>query len=157
MTDEKTYTLLECEKKLGADFYNLAWELLDKKERTPEENYTLIHAAHASRYLWGLFGAPVNIARGEWQISRVYCVLGRSEPALYHARRSLEICRSNSIADFDLAFAHEGLARASMLAGNTAEARASLAEARRAADGIPDEKTRKYSLGELATVPGYNE
>ena len=155
MTEERTYTLLECEKKLGADFYNLTWELLDKTERTPEEQDRMIHAAHASRCLWGLFGEPVNLARGEWQISRVYCVLGRAEPALYHARRSLEICRQHNIGDFDLAFAFEGMARASALAGSHADAATHIAEAKKAADGIPDEKTRSYFLGELATVPGY--
>ena len=42
----------------------------------------MLHAAHASRFHWGEVGEPVNFARGEWQISRVYAVLGRPEPAI---------------------------------------------------------------------------
>ena len=37
-------------------------------------------------------GRPaVNLARGEWLCSRVYATLGRGEPALWHARRCVEI------------------------------------------------------------------
>jgi tetratricopeptide (TPR) repeat protein len=155
MSEEQKLTELEFHKKAGVDLFNMTWDLLDKKDRTQEENDRMIHAAHASRYHWGLFGKPENFARGEWQVSRVYAVLGRAEPALYHAQRSLDICLKNGIGDFDLAFAHEALARSHALAGNAAEAKASLDQARKAADGIPDEKTRTYFLGELATVPGY--
>ena len=45
----------------------------------------MIHAAHASRHHWAAVGTGVNLARGEWQISRVYVTLGRGEPALFHA------------------------------------------------------------------------
>ncbi|MBM3321980.1 hypothetical protein FJY69_00635 [candidate division WOR-3 bacterium] len=155
MSEEQKYTELEFHKKAGADLFNLTWDLLDKKDRSEEENDRMIHAAHASRYHWGVVGQPVNFARGEWQVSRVYAMLGRAEPALYHARRSLEMCQKNGIADFDLAFGFEAVARAQALAGNAAEAKASIAQARKAADGIPDEKTKTYFLGELATVPGY--
>ena len=37
----------------------------------------MIHAAHASRYHWSQVGTKANLARGEWQVSRVYTVLGR--------------------------------------------------------------------------------
>ena len=57
----------------------------------------------------------------EWQISRVYSVLERGEPALYHAKRNLEICQEHEIGDFDLAFAYEAMARAHKVLGNTAE------------------------------------
>ena len=100
------------ERKLAASLFNHVWDLMEKKNRTIEENDRMIHAAHASRYHWAN-GEPVNLARGEWQVSRVYSIQGRSEPALYHARRSLQICKDNRIGDFDLAFAYEAIARAS--------------------------------------------
>ena len=58
----------------------------------------MIHAAHASRYHWGEVGDDVNLARGEWQCSRVYAVLGRGEPALWHARRCVEIAEADAEA-----------------------------------------------------------
>jgi len=157
MPDEKTYTQLEFHKKMGVDLYNMTWDLLEKADRTPDENVRMIHAAHASRLHWGEFGQPVNLARGEWQTSHVYAVLNRPEPALYHAQLSLEICRANDIVDFDLAFAHEAVARAQALDGNMAGAKASIAEARKAADIIKEEKDKTYFLSQLATVPGFQD
>jgi hypothetical protein len=40
-----------------------------------------------------------------------FCYLGRSEPALYHAKNCLEICEKNKIGDFNIAFAYEGIAK----------------------------------------------
>ena len=72
----------------------------------------MLDAPHASRFHWGEVGTAVNLARGEWQVSHVYAVLNRAEPALYHARRCLAICEANAIGDFDLAYAYEAIARA---------------------------------------------
>jgi len=107
-------------RKLGIDLFNYVWTLLEKPDRTREESEGMIHAAHASRWHWSVVGAPVNFARGEWQISRVYAVLGRGESALVHALRCLEICRANEIGDFDLAYAYEALARAWSVLGKCA-------------------------------------
>jgi hypothetical protein len=76
---------------LAAGLFNHVWTLLETPDRTPDQIDEMIHAAHASRYHWGEVGEPVNLARGEWQCARVYSVLGRGEPALWHARRCLEI------------------------------------------------------------------
>ena len=77
-------------RQLAVDLFNHVWTLLDTDERTPEQDVEMIHAAHASRHHWGEVGTPVNVARGEWQISRVYATLGRGEPALFHAQRCLD-------------------------------------------------------------------
>ena len=103
-------------KKCAVSLFNGVWDLLEKQDRTPAETDEMIHMAHASRYHWEQVGTAVNLSRGEWQIARVYAISGRSEPALYHATRNLEICLSNQIGDFDLAYAYEGLARAYLIA-----------------------------------------
>lgn len=95
---------------------------------------------------------PVNLARGEWQVSRVYAVLGRAEPALHHARRCLEICEAHGIGDFDLAFAYEALARASAVAGQPGERDRYMALARTAGERIVEEDDRTTFFGDLATV-----
>ena len=56
-------------KKFTAGLFNLTWSLLDKKDRTKEEDDKMIHAAHASRFHWGEIGTSANFERGEWQIS----------------------------------------------------------------------------------------
>ena len=140
------------ERKLAASLFNHVWDLMEKKNRTIEENDRMIHAAHASRYHWGNVGEPVNLARGEWQVSRVYSIQGRSEPALYHARRSLLICKHNGIGDFDLAFAYEALARASAVAGNRADRAKYHKKAVDAADGIREKDDRSLLLKDLKTI-----
>ena len=104
---------------LAAQLFNETWRRLEHERRTRPDDDRMIHAAHASRYHWGQVPAatPAHLARGEWLISRVYSVLGRTEPALHHAQRVLDLCQENSIGDFDLAFAYEALARAHAVAG----------------------------------------
>ncbi len=139
-------------KKLGTELFNYTWELLDKPQRTREEDDTMIHAAHASRFHWGKAGTAVNLARGEWQISRVYAVLGRAEAAQYHGQRCLDICQENGIADFDLAFAYEALARAAAVAGNTTEKVKYLAQAQEAARYIAEKDDRNLVIHDLETI-----
>ncbi|HEY6016427.1 MAG TPA: hypothetical protein VIU16_06550 [Gaiellaceae bacterium] len=110
------------ERQLAVDLFNHCWTLLARDRRSRDEDDEMLHAAHASRFHWGRVGGPENRARGEWQCSRVYCVLGRAEPALHHARRCLELCEEHGLADWDLAFAYEALARAHRVAGDDGEA-----------------------------------
>lgn len=140
-------------RKIGADLFNYTWSLLDRKRRTAEQDDEMIHAAHASRYHWGHAGGPVNLSIGEWQISRVYAALGRSEPALYHGRRALEIARRNRVGRFYLAYGYEALARAAALAGNRRERNRCIREARRIGTSVRDSDDRRMLLEDLATIP----
>ncbi len=108
----------EARRRLAVDLFNHVWTLLETVGRTVEQDDEMVHAAHASRYHWGEVGDAANLARGEWQCSRVYAVLDRSEPALHHARRCLELCEHHGIGDWDLAAAHEAMARACRVAGD---------------------------------------
>jgi hypothetical protein len=110
--------------------------------------------AHASRHHWEQVGTPANLARGEWLCSRVYAVLGRGEPALHHARRVLELCEEHGIGDWDLAFAHEALARAHAVAGDRTACEQELARARAAAEDITDPEDRELLDADLRTIPG---
>jgi hypothetical protein len=83
----------------------------------------------------------------------VYSVLGRAEPALYHARHVVSICERHGIGDFDLAFGYEALARAYAVAGDAAESGRWLVRARDAAAGIADAEDRGLVLADLATIP----
>lgn len=140
-------------RKLAIWLFNHVWELLDKTDRSQEEMDEMLHAAHASCYHWSLAGSAVNLVRGEWQISRVYSVLQRAEPAVYHARRCLDICIENQIGDFDLAFAYEALARASAVAGNAQERDRFLKLGHQAAEDIQEEEDRQLVLSDLKTIP----
>jgi hypothetical protein len=137
-------------RRLGVDLFNEVWRLLESRE----DDDRMVHAAHASRFHWGEAEEcrPENLARGEWQVSRVYVVLGRPEPAIWHARRCLEHCEANGIGDWDLAYAYEALARAHALAGD-GEAAKWKARARTAGDAIKDAEDREHFDEDYLTLP----
>jgi len=144
----------ELERKVAVELFNYTWTLLEKAERTPREDDAMVHAAHASRHHWERIGTPLNHARGEWQLARVYAVLGRAEPALHHARRCLELCEEHRIGDFDLAYAHEALARAHVAAGDRDAAARHEEQAREAAESIAEAADREQLLADLANLYG---
>ena len=139
-------------RKLAVDLFNMTWDYLDKTDRTVEEDDTMVHAAHASRYHWGEVGTPLEFERGEWQISRVYAVLDRAESALYHAQRCLDICAANGYGDFDLAFAYEAVARAYAIAGESTKRDEYVALAKTSGAEIEDDGNKEYFFNELGTV-----
>jgi DNA-binding transcriptional MerR regulator len=141
------------ERRLAATLFNATWTLMEKEDRTPADNDRMIHSAHASRYHWEQVGTAANLARGEWQCSRVYAVLRRPEPCLHHAQRVLDICRENGIGDWDLAFGYEALARGSAVAGDAEAARMWTERALAAAEDIADEQDRVLLIGDLETIP----
>ena len=142
------------QRRLAANLFNLTWSLLTKGDRSPEEDDRMLHAAHASRFHWGEVGEPVHFARGEWQCSRVYTVLGRAEPALHHAQRCLDWCEaSEELDDFDIPYAYEALARAHLLAGNTGEGDRFRALAAELGEQIADVDDREHFLTDLESLP----
>jgi len=50
-------------------------------------------------------------------VARVQAALGRAELALHHARRCMAATQEAGLGDFDLAYAHEAMARALEVAG----------------------------------------
>jgi DNA-binding transcriptional MerR regulator len=145
------------QRQLGVDLYNSTWTLIEKADRTAAETDEMIHRAHTSRWHWARVGEPVNLARGEWLCSRVYATLGRGEPALWHARRCVEINESlpaDARESWDLPAAYEAMARASFAAGDSASGALWKAKASAALEEIADADDREPIAQDLATLPG---
>jgi tetratricopeptide (TPR) repeat protein len=143
----------DVETSVAASLFNGVWTLLENPSRTADDDVLMIHMAHASRYHWSRVGTEVHAVRGEWQCSRVYATLGRSEPALFHARRALEICEANEIGEFDLAFCYEAIARAHAVAGDTDEARQWQRRGLKLVNDVADDEDREILAADLASVP----
>ena len=154
MTEPLTTTELgpEAHRRLGTALYNRVWTLLETPDRSSQQTDEMIHAAHASRYHWTMGGEPANLARGEWQCARVYAVLGRGEPALWHARRCVELCEEHGLGDWDLAAAYEAMARASSVAGDETGTRSWVERARDALAAVADPEDREPIERDLATI-----
>ena len=147
MTDQK-----EMHRQFAVQTFNGVWELLDKKERTKDEDAQMIRMAHASRYHWGEIGTPLEFARGDWQIARVYALLGFGVMAHKYAKTCLELCEKNELGDFDLAFAYEALARACAVSGDISKGAGYLSLAKSAGKEIKKKDDREYFFNELKSV-----
>ena len=142
-------------RRLGVELFNKTWTLVRKSDRTREDDDEMVHCAHASAYHWFQVGTQAHRARSEWQCSRVYTVLGLGEPALRHARRCLELVQGapGEMEDWDLAAAHEALARAYSTAGHADEARTHVELGRAALAQIADDEDRDQLEADFATIP----
>jgi hypothetical protein len=157
MSHELKLAEQEWHHKQAVDLFNLTWTLIDKPDRTPAENDQMVHAAHASRYHWGVAGSAVNYLRGDWQIARVYTLLNLPERARHYAQLCLQQCQAHHIADFDLAFAYEAVARAFACAGETAGAQAYYRLAEQAGEQIAEEDDRRQFQKELIAGPWFDQ
>jgi hypothetical protein len=155
--EEKPLDEKAIQKKYAIDLFNGTWAMMEKKERSEADDDRMLNMAHASRYHWGEVGTEINLARGEWLLARVYAVLGRVEPSLYHALKSLACCEKNDFGDFDLAFAYEALARTYAIAGDESQRDKYLQLANEAGKLIAEEDDRDLFFSDLKSVPGYRE
>jgi len=80
----------EFHRKVAAECFNRAWDYLEQKNRSLDDDQMMLNLAHASRYHWSLIGKPWNFTAGDWQISRVYAALNQSDLALGSAKKALE-------------------------------------------------------------------
>ena len=135
---------------MAVDLFNAVWRLMERTDRTADDDAAMVHMAHASVHHWSRAGTEVNLARGEWQVSRVYAVLGRGEPALWHAQRCLDLCGQHGFDDWDLAYAHEAMARAYAVLGDTASTARHITAAREVP--VAEDDDRELIRKDLATI-----
>ena len=142
-------------RQLGVDLYNGTWELLDRDDRTAEDDDAMVARAHASFYHWGQVQGvrPENVGRGHWLCSRVHAVLGQADTAAHHAARYVQIARTSDVADWDLAAALEASARAAAVGGDYDAAERFEAEARAVCATVTQAEDREVVEADLATLP----
>lgn len=108
----------QAHRYFAAHCFNRTWELIDKPDRTPEDDEMMLHGSIASLWHWKNCEhcSDTILSVGYWQISRVYTLLKRPAGALVHAETCLRL--SEHLPPFYLGYAHEALARATQLAGD---------------------------------------
>jgi hypothetical protein len=136
---------------MAGSLFNRAWELLEAK-RTPDEDRELLAAALASWLHWRRVGSAVNRAVADWQVARVFTVLGEPARAAEFARESLRTAEAEALGPFYVGYACEALARAAALAGDGEQRGAWLERARRAAADVTDAEEQTLLEADLDTV-----
>lgn len=157
MSEEVSLTEQQFHRKMSVELFNFTWTLIEKPNRTRAEDDTMLHAAHASRFHWEKREdcKALNLERGEWQISRVWALLGQGESALYHALRCLEICEAEGIGDWDIAFAHEAVARAYAAVGDRVKRDVHVSKAEELGAAIAEKCDRDYFFEDLRGGPWF--
>ena len=120
MKEEKRYTEKEAERFFAVKFHGMTWDMLDKTDRSNDDNEKMIDYAHSSLAHWRKAGKEINLQRGYWLLSRVYAILKMAQPALVYAERCLQVTKDfpEQLEDFDFAFAYESMARSQAASGN---------------------------------------
>jgi hypothetical protein len=122
--------------------FNETWTLLDLEERDRPQEEDMIALALAQRYHWYQVGTPRNQAISDWQVSRVFAVLGYAELAQRFGERSLALAKDHDLGPFVAGFAHEAIARAAASVDDLATFEEHLAFARSELEKIEDEEER---------------
>lgn len=158
MSEEKKYTLDEAQLAFAKASFNSLWGLLEKPDRSAEEDREMLLAAFTSLYHWRAVGTAVQEQRGSWMISRVYQVLGKAHDALEWALCCYEITQKypSEMKDFDLAYAEEGLARAYALSGDKHKALKHRQKALELGEKIKDPEDKEIFTGDLQGGNWYN-
>lgn len=157
MSDDEKMTMDEFHRKMAAQSNNGIWPALDKEDPTEAELEEAMHMAHTARYHWSKVGTIVNAVRAEYMLARIYAHMKRSEPALFHANRGLELAKEaektdESWKDWDLPFIYEALARAHTVAGNKSECGKFKELAQNATDAVKGKQDKEVCQGELDKV-----
>jgi hypothetical protein len=158
MSSEATPTLDvgRAHRHFSAGCFNRAWSLIEKEKRTSEEDEAMVLCAYAALWHWTQRAdcTEQNLSIGHWQLSRVFALLGRGEPSMWHARRSLDLAAG--LEPFFVGYGHEAVARAARLLADDATFQTHLNKAREYVATVTDDEDRgalEKDLRELAKGP----
>ncbi|HVT78218.1 MAG TPA: hypothetical protein VHD87_14375 [Acidimicrobiales bacterium] len=143
----------EAHQYFAVQAFNAAWELIEKPDRTPDDDAAMLERAFASRWHWGFVGGPEQTATGDWQIAHCASLLGYGWMAQQYAQRAFDVCEREGWTDWQRASMLEGMARAAAVAGDAAAHRRYYALAEEAVAAIAEEEERSVIASQLATVP----
>lgn len=137
---------------LAKTTFNKTWEYLGRDDRTPDDDREMLAHAAASWYHWRQVGDPQNRSVSDWQMSRVLAVLGAVGQARSFGDSCLETAVEGGLDGFYVAMGHEAIARAAMLAGDTATKDEHAAAAREILATLSDEEEIEIVAADLATI-----
>ena len=152
MTEKPEFDRAAAHKYYSANCFNKAWELIDKADRTPEEDQQMIRLSQASMWHWTQREdcTDKNMSIGYWQASRIYALVGQADNARNYGQISLDYSKDQ--VPFYGGSAHEALARAEWVAGNREKAEEHLRQAHLLADEIEDPEDKKMLEADLETI-----
>jgi hypothetical protein len=149
-----TFDVAAAHRYFAAHCFNAAWDLIEKKDRTPDDDRMMVALNQASLYHWRQRDdcSDQRLSVGYWQASRIHAILDNAPEALRHG----EVCLgySGGLSPFFLGYAHEALARAHKVAGSARAAREHLDAALALAGRVAKKEDRELLLADLHALAG---
>ncbi len=152
MSDQPGFDIQQAHRHFSARCFNAIWALIDKPERSADDDERMIHLAHASLWHWSQRSdcSDRNLSVGYWMASRVFALVGEADNARKYARLCRQVTRPGE--PFYLGYASEAMARAEQAAGNEEMAARYLAEAWRYADQVTDAEEKQMLVNDLKAL-----
>jgi tetratricopeptide (TPR) repeat protein len=154
MSTPPDFDLQAAHRYFAVQCFNQAWELIEKTERTPKEDETMIRLSQASHYHWTQREeySPTNRSIALWQLARIYTVLGRLDQARHYANLCLQASQEKSVDAVFVGYAYEALARVEKLGGDKQQVQRYLSSALEQVEKTEDEEDRQMLLDDLADL-----
>ena len=148
MADAPAFDAAPAHRHFSASCFNETWVLIDKPDRSPEDDEEMIRLAQAS--LWHWTQRPdcndTNLSVGYWLASRVHALVGEPD----NARKYACLCQDKAPDEpFYQGYACEAIARAEMVAGNSAGGREHLEKAWHFAERVADPEEKQLLVDDL--------
>ncbi len=148
----------ECHQRMASKLSEQAFNLLyNKDQRSNREDELMIHSAHGACLHYDEIGNPLDWARSEWLLTRVYIAVNRPVPAVFYGQRCIALCKERNLGPFPTAYAYEALARAAVMIKDSKSYEELIKDAREFGEKIEEEKDREMFFNELKTIPEIEE
>jgi len=154
MTNNKEIDLQAAHRYFSVKCFNRAWDLIDKPDRTPDEDEQMIQLSLVSHWHWTQREdyQDKNASIGYWQTSRIYAMLGQSEHARKYGLLCLQASKGNDVEPFFLGYAYEALARSEKVAGHDEKKRGYIDLAFEILSKISDPEEKKMLQDDLESI-----
>jgi hypothetical protein len=140
-------------RRFAVEANNKGWSLVELADRTAGQTDEMLDAAHASAHLWSEIGTELNRARGYMLLGFAHGLAGDGNLAKRYARMSLDYFTAHDCPDWEIAFAHAGMACAASAVHDAAMHAGHYAEARRLADRIANPEDRAIFMKTFDRIP----
>ncbi|HVQ87699.1 MAG TPA: hypothetical protein VMT88_05905 [Actinomycetes bacterium] len=145
--------MTDSQRALAVQMFNGAWDLIDKADRTPDEERQMLTQAAGSRALWEGIGGAEQAVTGDWQVAHVAALLGHASLALDFATAAYERASTSDVPTWLVASTCEGLARAHAAADHDEEKDAWIARAHALLAEVDDAEDRELIESQIKSIP----
>jgi hypothetical protein len=140
-------------RAVAVETYNRCWDLLEKEQRSTEDDVDLLTCAFASRHHWRIVGGAPQAITADWMISRAAAEIGNADLAVDFARRAFDGVQVGTHPAWLRASVFEGLGRAHAAAGDPTLRDQYVSLAWLVLEQEPDPENRAVIEDQLRSVP----